>query len=82
VLGDIVAGVNLHGSLALNDDRPGRGDLDPLIVAQNPLTDAQLVGQVGQWSEPDIPAELLGSLGQLGQPLGQDPPGRLAVGQH
>jgi hypothetical protein len=41
-LGQAVAGVILHGSLTLDDYLPGRSDVDLLVVAQDPLTDAQL----------------------------------------
>jgi Nucleotidyltransferase domain len=41
-LGEAVAGVILHGSLTLDDYLPGRSDIDLLVVAQDPLTDAQL----------------------------------------
>jgi Domain of unknown function (DUF4111)/Nucleotidyltransferase domain len=41
-LGETVAGVIPHGSLTLDDYRPGRSDLDLLVVAQDPLTDPQL----------------------------------------
>jgi predicted nucleotidyltransferase len=41
-LGEAVAGVILHGSLSLDDYLPGRSDIDLLVVAQDPLTDAQL----------------------------------------
>jgi hypothetical protein len=41
-LGDVVAGVILHGSLTLDDYLPGRSDVDLLVVVQDPLTDAQL----------------------------------------
>jgi hypothetical protein len=41
-LGGIVAGVILHGSLTFDDYLPGRSDVDLLVVAQDPLRDAQL----------------------------------------
>jgi hypothetical protein len=41
-LGDIFVGVILHGSLTLDDYLPGRSDVDLLVVAQDPLTGAQL----------------------------------------
>jgi predicted nucleotidyltransferase len=41
-LGDSVAGVLLHGSLALGDFVPGRSDIDLLVVVDDPLTHAQL----------------------------------------
>lgn len=41
-LGETVAGVILHGSLALGDYLPGRSDVDLLVVVDDPLTDAQL----------------------------------------
>jgi predicted nucleotidyltransferase len=41
-LGDTVTGVILHGSVTLDDYLPGRSDVDLLVVAQDPLTDAQV----------------------------------------
>jgi DNA-binding CsgD family transcriptional regulator len=41
-LGQAVAGVILHGSLTLDDDVPGRSDVDLLVVVDDPLTDAQV----------------------------------------
>jgi hypothetical protein len=41
-LGEAIAAVILHGSLTLHDYLPGRSDVDLLVVAQDPLTDAQL----------------------------------------
>jgi hypothetical protein len=41
-LGEIVAGVVLHGSLTLADYVPGRSDVDLLAVVDDPLADAQL----------------------------------------
>ncbi len=41
-LGDSVAGVLLHGSLALGDFVPGRSDIDLLVVVDDPLTPAQI----------------------------------------
>jgi predicted nucleotidyltransferase len=69
--------VILHGSLTLGDYVPGRSDLDLLVVAQDPLTDAQLAA---------APAELIGEVpdrwvlaagdAQLAdwQAIGDDPP--------
>jgi hypothetical protein len=41
VLGEAVAGVILHGSLALGDYVPGRSDVDLLVVVDDPLGDAR-----------------------------------------
>jgi Nucleotidyltransferase domain len=45
-LGETVAGVTLHGSLTLGDYLPGRSDLDLLVVADEPLGDAQFAALV------------------------------------
>jgi hypothetical protein len=50
-LGDAVAGVVLHGSLALGDYLPGDSDIDLLVVVNDPLTHSQpavLAEAVGQ----------------------------------
>jgi predicted nucleotidyltransferase len=49
-LGNTVAGVLLHGSLTLDDYRPGRSDIDLLVVVDDPLSETQaaaLSGAVG-----------------------------------
>jgi hypothetical protein len=42
----------------------------------------QVGGQLGELFEPSGPAQPVSPVGQLLQPFGQDPPGRLAVGEH
>ena len=42
LLGDLVVAVILHGSLVLGDFRPGRSDVDVLVVVERPLADAEL----------------------------------------
>jgi hypothetical protein len=41
-LGDAVVAVILHGSLVLGDFRPGRSDVDVLVVVERPLRDGEI----------------------------------------
>jgi hypothetical protein len=43
-LGDALAAVVLHGSLTLGDYLPDRSDIDLLLIVDDPLADAHLVG--------------------------------------
>jgi len=42
LLGDLVVAAIVHGSLVLGDFRPGRSDVDLLVVVERPLADGEL----------------------------------------
>jgi hypothetical protein len=42
LLGDLVLAAIVHGSLVLGDFRPGRSDVDLLVVVERPLLDGEL----------------------------------------
>jgi predicted nucleotidyltransferase len=51
-LGGTVSSIILHGSLAFDDYRPGRSDIDLLVVAERPLDDGETERLVGAtWAE-------------------------------
>lgn len=60
VLGDAVAGVVLHGSLALGDYLPGLSDIDLLVVVDDPLTPIQLapLAENGGQERPRVPVHV------------------------
>jgi predicted kinase/predicted nucleotidyltransferase len=41
-LGEAIAGVILHGSMATSDYVPGQSDIDLLVIVNDPLTDGQI----------------------------------------
>jgi hypothetical protein len=60
VLGDALAAVVLHGSLALGGYVPGRSDIDLLVLVDEPLADAQLAALAGaaRTEPPKAPARV------------------------
>lgn len=42
LLGDLLVAVMLHGSLAFRDFRPGRSDIDILVVVERPLSGTEI----------------------------------------
>jgi hypothetical protein len=57
-LGDTVAAVILHGSLALGDYLPGRSDVDLLAVVDDPLDDARVDALTGAMAAEPPPARV------------------------
>jgi len=56
-LGETVAGAILHGSLTLDDDVPGRSDVDLLMVIDDPFSDARLAAltEAMAWRRAEAP---------------------------